>query len=63
MINQILCHGINDLQNQVLLGNVWARGANGVYDKEPLSYNGHSDKNISELVKKPLMAFLSYISL
>ena len=23
---------------------------NGMYDKEPLSCNGHSDKNISELV-------------
>ena len=26
----------------------------GVYDKGPLSCNGHSDKNISLLVKKPL---------
>ena len=30
----------------------------GVYDKEPLSCNGHSDKNISYLVKKPLMETL-----
>ena len=30
----------------------------GIYDKEPLSCNGHSNKNISESVKKPLMEFL-----
>ena len=30
----------------------------GLYDKESLSCNGHSDKNISELVKKPLTKFL-----
>ena len=30
----------------------------GVYDEEPLSCNGHSDKNISLLLKKPLMEFL-----
>ena len=27
MINPLFCHGINDLQNQVPLGNFWARGA------------------------------------
>ena len=26
---------------------------NGVYNKNTLSFNGHSDKNISQLVKKP----------
>ena len=30
----------------------------GVYDKEPLSCNSHSDKNISELVKRPYMELL-----
>ena len=34
----------------------------GVYDKEPLSCNGQSDKNIFSLVKKPLieLLFISY---
>ena len=30
-----------------------SRSKMGVYDKEPLSCNGHSDKYISELVKRP----------
>ena len=30
----------------------------GVYDKEPLSCNGDSDKNFSELVKRPYMELL-----
>ena len=30
----------------------------GVYDKEPLPCNGHSDKNISKLFKKPYMELL-----
>ena len=28
------------------------RSKMGVYDKESLSFNGHSDENISEFVKK-----------
>ena len=31
----------------------------GVYDKEPLSCNGHSDENISEFVKKHIKELLS----
>ena len=30
----------------------------GVYNKIPLSCNGHSDENLSLLVKKPLMDLL-----
>ena len=61
MINQILCQGIDDLQNQVPLGNSLAlRAKMGVYDKEPLSYNGHSDTNISELIKNPKWSCYSY---
>ena len=30
----------------------------GVYDKEPLLCNDHSDKKISKLVKNPLIDFL-----
>ena len=40
------------------------RSKMGVYDKEPLSCNGHSNKNISKLVKKPIFRFhSSFISL
>ena len=52
MLNQIFCHGKNDFQNQVPLGILRLEAKWGVHNKT-LSINGHSDQNISQLVKKP----------
>ena len=49
----LFCHGTNDLQNQVPLESFGLEEPNGVYNKEPLSCNGNSETNISELVKIP----------
>ena len=48
MLNQTFYHGINYLQIQVPpLKFLDLRSKLGINDKEPVSWNGHSDKNIS----------------
>ena len=53
ILSKVLSRKKKYLQNQVPLGFFWARSAKWGYMTKTLSYNGHSDKNISELDKKP----------
>ena len=56
MFNQILCQGTNYLQFQVHLYPLEIfrlQEQKGGYMTKTLTCNGHSDENISYLIKKP----------